>query len=616
MDEVPVANANPVNVIVAKTDKKPEKPKKNPIMVSLKNLFHMAPLALIVLIQLFFLGKSFGTFSTFPFTSFTTFILIAALAVLLFFLQMLQRSIVYSTLGGVALVCGIFYAWFGDFHQPILENLKSIGTIVKAAWTRKDIPFNLLMSGAMTFTIAGVAFLQFFVSLFIKSFFETFFEKDWGDGKWMGFAGAIALLIGVHLGFYFYASMSANVENRFQWESAQKYKPIEKYLTNTPGAVMLGKDRLWTSNNDKVRAISLENGKILEEKNFVTPVIRPGIQETQTPVFFGEKEIICYNRDLTVQQWKAPYPASFTNLEVADDKAGEVDYLPQTAFFTDSGEKLLVFYNYGYIGYYDLKSGENLWLQSVDRKVAINKYFSDYFPNQDYFHEADDRFVFSCQNGIVKAIEKASGNELWSYGHNNPKYNGKPQRAFLSGQQDRVLAAFKSGEMMTLALENGRVIYQARNEAFSFSSAPEFKGLEASFVTDEGFYYIAEIDGGRILYSCNLLPKKLNFLPVITALSKGIVAHKNEVFIIKDQQAKQILKISNRIFVTKPVFDDKLMYIGTQDGWIYCVHYGSFHQKLKIHVNGELEEGSLKISGSRLIVKTRSGSITSIDRRF
>ncbi|MFZ5952346.1 MAG: PQQ-binding-like beta-propeller repeat protein, partial [Candidatus Rifleibacteriota bacterium] len=179
-----------------------------------------------------------------------------------------------------------------------------------------------------------------------------------------------------------------------------------------------------------------------------------------------------------------------------------------------------------------------------------------------------------------------------------------------------ILASFKTGEMMTLAIENGRVIYRGRNDAFSFKTAPVFKDLTAEFLTDEGFYFIVEVDGAKILHSENLLPRKLDFLPFVTAIEHGIVAHKGEALKVEDRKVKTLLNLSNRVFVTKPVFDDKLMYIGTQDGWIYCVHHGSQDEKWKIHVNGELEEDSLHIAGSQLLVKTRAGSIISIDRRF
>jgi len=77
MDEVPVANANPVNTIVKKNEKANGTKKTSPIAVSLKNLVYMFPLAFVVLLQMFFLGKSFGTFSTLPYASFSSFVFLA-----------------------------------------------------------------------------------------------------------------------------------------------------------------------------------------------------------------------------------------------------------------------------------------------------------------------------------------------------------------------------------------------------------------------------------------------------------------------------------------------------------------------------------------------------------
>jgi outer membrane protein assembly factor BamB len=58
------------------------------------------------------------------------------------------------------------------------------------------------------------------------------------------------------------------------------------------------------------------------------------------------------------------------------------------------------------------------------------------------------------------------------------------------------------------------------------------------------------------------------------------------------------------------------MYIGTQDGWIYCLHTGSAHEKWRLHVNGELKEDSLALYADSLLVKTSSGSLYRFNRSF
>lgn len=138
MDDVPIVTANPVNLIIKKQEEAPKPTRKDRIKESLKNFFMMLPLALVVTLQFFFLGKSFGSFSTFPLTTYSTYVMLGSILLVLLFAQMLMRSMIYSTLAGAALVMGIFYAWFGDFYSPMAENFRSIGLIVKSAWTRKD----------------------------------------------------------------------------------------------------------------------------------------------------------------------------------------------------------------------------------------------------------------------------------------------------------------------------------------------------------------------------------------------------------------------------------------------------------------------------------------------
>ena len=58
------------------------------------------------------------------------------------------------------------------------------------------------------------------------------------------------------------------------------------------------------------------------------------------------------------------------------------------------------------------------------------------------------------------------------------------------------------------------------------------------------------------------------------------------------------------------------MYIGTQDGWIFCIHYGSKNVKWVGHANGELADDSLAIFGNKLIVKTKSDSVFVFNREY
>lgn len=74
MDEVPIANNNPVNLIIKKPESAPRKTELNRIKESLKNFFIMLPLALLVVAQFYFLGKKFREFSTFPVTGLISYI--------------------------------------------------------------------------------------------------------------------------------------------------------------------------------------------------------------------------------------------------------------------------------------------------------------------------------------------------------------------------------------------------------------------------------------------------------------------------------------------------------------------------------------------------------------
>ena len=618
MDDVPIVTANPVNLIIRKQEEAPKPTRKDRIKESLKNFFMMLPLALVVMLQFFFLGKSFGSFSTFPLTTYSTYILLGSMLLVLMFSQMLMRSIIYSTLAGTALVMGIFAAWFGDFYTPMAENMRSISLIVKSAWTRRDIPFNLLVTGSMTAIIAGIAFAQFFVSLFVKSFFEILFGKEWGDGRVIGYAGAIALLAGIHLGFYSYASMSSITSEKIIWEKTSIYSPVEKFITRTPGNFILGAEHLWIEQENEIAALDLKTGKVVNSQKFKPAVVHKGFQTSTLPVFCDKDALYGFTRDMGANLWKTTYPASFPNLEISEENKETFNSNPLTTRFVEGGRKLLAIFDYGYAGMYNVDDGNLLWLKQIDLQLHTNRIFPEMFLEDGLLIEAGDRIVISCHNGLVRCLNRDNGEQLWQYQHGTPKISGRSQKGYLSYDENRVAIAFKSGEVVTLALTDGRKIYQAAKQAFNTGGPVYFKGLHASMLTEEGIFHKLELDGGNILYSANVLPRRLDLVPVVYDLSHGIVAHRDEIMKLDDEtrDVSVIFRSQNRVFATRPVIDDKIMYIGTQDGWIYCIHYGSKHEKWRIHVNGELQEDSLQMLEDSLLVKTRSGSIYRFKRDF
>jgi outer membrane protein assembly factor BamB len=618
MDEVPIVTANPVNLIIKKQEEAPKPTRKDRIKESLKNFFMMLPLALVVTLQFFFLGKSFGSFSTFPLTTYSTYVMLGSILLVLLFSQMLMRSMIYSTLAGAALIMGIFNAWFGDFYSPMAENFRSIGLIVKSAWTRKDIPFNLLVTGSMTAIIAAVTFTQFFVSLVVKSFFELLFGKEWGDGRLAGFGGAIALLIGIHIGFYSYASMSSDTADKLVWQRQSVYEPVERFVTRTPGNYILGPDHLWIERENEIAAIDLKTGNVVNSQKFKPAVIHKGVQRGVIPVFCDNEALYGFNRDMSMNTWKTPYPASFPNLEISEDKKELFNSIPLTTRMVDGGNKVFVQYDYGFAGLYKVEDGNQLWFKQLDLQIRANRAFPDMYLEDGYFLEAGDKLVLSCHNGLIRCLNRDNGEQLWQYQHGTPKVSGRSQKGYLSRDEDRVIAAFKSGEIVTIALNDGRKIYQAANPALG-SNGPAFcRGLNVSLLTDEGIFHKVEIDGGKNIYMANVLPRRLDLVPVVQDLSHGIVAHRDEIMKIDDEMrdATPIFRAENKIFVTRPLFEDKIMYIGTQDGWIYCIHYGSKHEKWRLHINGELQEDSLTLLDEGLLVTTRSGSVFRFKRDF
>lgn len=614
MDEVPIVNTNPVKLTQEKNTK-PEV-KGGRLKRTLKNFLYMFPLALIVFLQSYYLGKYLGEYSTFPLKSFSSYILVVAIFIIVLFIQLMMRSIVYSTLFGLFLIAGIYSAWFGDFYTPLSANFNSIGLIVKSAWSRKNLPFPLLMSGFLTFGIAIVGMGQFFLSLLVKSFFEAFFGKDWGDGRLYGYLGSIALLLGVIVGFHFYSGSASSLDKQVEWENYSKYSPIEQFITMTPGGTFLSNKYIWNFNKFKISKIKISNGENVGEMLLPIENVNSNWERAEFPIICGKESIQGINSDLNRVLWKTSYPASFPGLELKPEKITDQTFKPLTSCMLEDSKLILVTYDYGYKAMYDAENGKLLWLKGIDAKIRTNKIFPEQYLQSSKVIEYKNMIIVSCYNAKVKAIDKCTGQTVWSYDYENPKFNGKGQRAQLLISENKLLCSFKSGGFVSLSADTGKIINSVKNMKYASFLAQSWDGENVSIVSQEGIFYNFGIDGGIVSFAAPVFKNSMKLIPVINGLSDNIIGYRDTLYVIDKvkKNVKVLIKSRNHVFITTPEVENKLAYVGTQGGWIYCVHVGSFDIKWEVHVNGELTKDSLKLTSSGLLVKTKSGSLYRIKK--
>ena len=622
MDEVPVATNNPVVVKPPTTEPKKKPKKKSPILETLKNFFFMMPLAFIVFFQMYHLGKCFGEYTTFPPMSFVTYISIGTILLMLLAIQMMMRSIIYSVIAGVVFVGGIFTSWFGSFYDPVVENLSSVVDIVQAAWTKKDIPYQLVVTSSMTGVFAAIIFIQFLMSLLVKSFFEMIFGKSWGDGKWMGYLGAIALILGIQISFWSYMKYSSENKEKLIWKNCATYTPMDKFITRTPDSFTYNDEYIWIADGKNLKAINITNGNESNSIKAEHKIVSKDFQKAAMPIVAGERFFTCYSQNLSGTQWEIPYPemtasdALYTNTELPEDNR---QILPLLVRYFDDGNKFIAFFDYGRIGVYDINKGRELWNLPLDQPTKVSRIIPDKYIDDYSFIEFKDNLIIALQNGIIKCVETNTGKEIWEYIHTVSKFGGKAQRALLSLQNENVLAAFKTGEIVTISTKDGHIIRKASNESFVVHApAHGDDEIRATFFTDDGLLYNVNLDGGNVEARLNAVPNKAEIYPIIYDVKHQITAHRDKIYNVTETygMAKNIFKCKNRIFVTQPVFDDKIMYIGTQDGWVFCLHYGSESLKWAVHVDGELAEDSLAIESNRLLAKTKSGSVFCFNRNY
>lgn len=613
MDDVAIANSNPVRTVVA-----PPPPVQKPKPAgTIVNFFLMMPLALVVLFQGFFLGQSIGGYTTFPFYSIHSYMTMGAILVLLVLVQIFLRSIVYSTLFSVVLVSGIFYTWFGDFMTPLQENFKEVLVIMKSALSNRDIPYPILMSTILTVIYLVMTCANFAFSLFVKYGFEVVFGRFWGDGRKFGYITAIILLLAVQLGFKLFATAGGNIE-RLAWSQASVYQPLEEFCSRIPSAGIVGKDRVWNYDSTRILAIDSTSGRVAADKRVLPVLPAPMWNILDKPILATRMGLMAFDRDLVGEAWTVGFPASLPGLVLPPEDVKPDQGLPLLLRPDVRPGMVLAMFDYGFWGAYSVADGRQLWLRAIDGQSRLNRYFVEDFIRSPYVISVKEVLVFALQNGRLAAIKAETGEQVWEYAHPDSKFSGKPQRALLSVRDDRVLAAFPSGSLVAFDGNKGTKLYEAHSTQWHPNTAASWEGDEAAFISADGNYVRVVLDGGKIVMNTSLFPNRPFLMPAPINFTRGFAAYKDTIYQIATatKTLNSIFRFPKHVFACEPVVEDAFLYTGTQDGWVFCFHRESLAEKWRIHLSGELAEESLLISENGLLVRTRSGSVFCLKKGF
>ncbi len=614
MEDVAIATTNPVQTVVAPKPKGtgPAKPPG-----TIKNFFLMMPFALIILVQAFFLGRLVGQYTTFPLFTIHSYMTVGALAALMIVVQILLRSIVYSTLFGCILVGGILYAWFGDFWHPVIQNFREVLTILESAWSKKNVPYPILMAGILSGLLGVTAILNFLCSLIVKYFFEIVFGTEWSDGRRHAYLTAIVLLLGIHFGFSAWNARQAGGD-RIIWKAPSLYSPMEEYLIRTPSAGMFGQGFVWNYDPAEIAVLDEATGRQARTRPSGAILPAPTWSRVAQPFIAHEKGLTFFDRDLLTEPMQCAWPATFPGLpDLAKPAAGDAEagpppqVLPILLRPDVSPDHILVMFDYGVWGAVSPKTGKFLWARPIDAPTRFNRLFLEEFLLSAYVVRIGDLLCFSCTNGRIAALKADSGDLAWEYNHSEAKYSGKGQRAYLSTGKGNLLAAYPSGSIVAINPTGGGVVHEARSVAWHPATPAAYADGDVTFLSAEGNLIRAELDGGRTKITYLVAEKRLPLMPVPFDLKAGFVAYGDTLFAVSSstREVTPILQVPRRIFAANPVFEEPLMYIGTQDGWVICLHSRSFHEKWRVHVGGELPEDALAVTEGGLLVRTKAGSV-------
>ncbi len=651
MDEVPIPNANPVKIETGTTAKPPAKKPAG----TFKNFFLMMPLAIIVLVQGFAFGRALGEYTVFPLFTIQSYLILGALLVMTLIVQIFMRSIIYSTVFGFLLLCGIFQAWFGDFWTPVLENFKEVLAIMKSAWSKKDIPYPILMVTIMVVSTGVVTFLNFFLSLVVKYFFEIVFGTDWSDGRKAGFASAIVFLLLLHGGFSLYSGKLGNPAAAW-WSQRDVYKPVEEFIARIPSACQFSDFYVWNYDPRGMTGFDSQKGNLIRNKEIAAKLLTPTFTPTDLPFVPGKDGITCLDKDLLTEIWKCPYPEKLPDFQVPPEDDGTDIGVPILLRTDVSPNYILALFDYGFWGAILRQSGKIAWIKSVDFPTKLNRYFAEEFIRSEYVvglkatipqkasgtakTEAveGEVLVVSCNNAKLVALDCATGEQLWTYNHPETKFGGKGQRALLSAHEGKIVAAYPSGYLVVFDPVKGTRLQETSGvgsgggAGFVEKSLGEALGKKsegsgetgwhpitgavlekgvARFVTSEGNFVKVEIDGGKILAREKIIESRIPLMPYGLNVQEGFFANRDKLFhwVEKKNEMQVVMTFPRHVFATNPVFEGELGFVGTQDGWVICFHKDSHDEKYRFFTGGELCEDSLAVFRQGVLVRTRSGSL-------
>ena len=579
--------------------------------------FRVFPFAAVTLVQAFFFGRLMGSYTTFPVFTIHSYIVLTALLVLLVIMQMVMRSMIFSPLFGVALIAGVCNEYFGDFWNPVYSNLRGFLEIVGSAWSNRDIPYPVLISGIISGIFLAVMIVQFMFAVFIKYLFEVVFGSDWGDGRVKAFCWAILFLLVTHLGLSLYLKKVGNPE-RVVWYYSERYAPIQEYLVRVPSGAIVSEDMIWNVKQDNITTIDIKTGTQTAKRDFVSQVMMPFWSTGEFPVVADSKRILAFDRLLMGEVWQTAFPERLPHLADSEPREDEQKVVPIALRSDLSPDIVLVMFDYGYWAGYDRKQGKQLWMERIDSPARVNRVMIEELVYGPYVLADGKRAFFSCNNSVIKAVNLETGETLWDYKDREFSFAGSGQRARISLSPDGLLATLPSGALVALNPDSGRVAHDLRNSEWRPSSPGYWIDQAATFVSSDGRLWKVRMDNGETIFRQPLMAGRVALMPFILDLRLGFAGWGENLVSLQSEGNRIVNAISfrNRTFAANPVLVDSMIYVGTQDGWIICLHRYSYDEKWRVHLGGELIAESLTTHEEGVLVRTRSGSVAMLKPGF
>lgn len=236
---------------------------------------------------------------------------------------------------------------------------------------------------------------------------------------------------------------------------------------------------------------------------------------------------------------------------------------------------------------------------------------------------AADRVLIKTESGDLLALDSATGHHRWSF-HQNP-----PELMLRGGSAptvvgNRVLAGFSDGQLVSLNLENGRLLWSraialphgasAVERLVDIGSEPIVRDGVIYVVTYQGKLAALQITNGNLLWEHEM---SSHVGLAVDASSVYAVDENSHVWAL-DRQSGRVRWHQDQLEgrgLTQPVAHSGALVVGDNEGYVHWLSAQNGQFLARHSVDSKRLLATPQVYGNHIVVLSTSGKLVSVNAR-